>query len=404
MTRSLNWYLSWINRMVAGVSLLSIGLLVMLSGLRWVMTVTLPTWLEVWVFPILTAAAIGYLTNYLAIMMLFRPYRPIPWLFNFQGVIPKKQESLAISLGEEIPRNLLPPEELSRQFNKLVSEYLQNPNLIEDIRKSFCAHIVERQDVLAEMVVPKLSIAIEQAIMPLLSHESLRGFYHEHGETWLKKEINKGTPVDKIVEELQAHTDEFVQLLRDYVQDYLDNRAGILAMLSPLAGSLVDWSKIRHDLDFKLESNECRQLIRRELLQFLGRFGEYVDSDSAKDRLEQIKSDYLESARNMLTDYLMQKVPEFIQGMVASDEFWEFFGREVVPVVKSFIIHRFNHDREQIMEGLELPKCIEKAVMSQNPADIHRLILRVSGEHLIHLQLWGYVLGGLAGLFLVLAQ
>ena len=33
-----------------------------------------PEWFSFWVFPILVAAAVGYLTNFIAIEMLFKPY------------------------------------------------------------------------------------------------------------------------------------------------------------------------------------------------------------------------------------------------------------------------------------------------------------------------------------------
>ena len=40
----------------------------------------LPNWLLTYVLPLLLSGAIGYLTNWIAIMMLFRPYEPKKWL------------------------------------------------------------------------------------------------------------------------------------------------------------------------------------------------------------------------------------------------------------------------------------------------------------------------------------
>ena len=73
----------------------------------------IPSTLQLWLFPVFTAAAVGYLTNYLAILLLFKPYKPVKWLFGFQGVLPKEQAALAKKMGEEIPAALLPPEELA---------------------------------------------------------------------------------------------------------------------------------------------------------------------------------------------------------------------------------------------------------------------------------------------------
>lgn len=44
-------------------------------------------------------AMIGWITNYIAIKMLFRPYKEMNFLFfKIQGLIPKRRSEIAISL------------------------------------------------------------------------------------------------------------------------------------------------------------------------------------------------------------------------------------------------------------------------------------------------------------------
>jgi len=64
---------------------------------------------------------IGWITNYIAIKLLFRPYKPVKLLFGYklQGVIPARKPELAVSIGNVIEKRLLAPEEI---INKLVSE------------------------------------------------------------------------------------------------------------------------------------------------------------------------------------------------------------------------------------------------------------------------------------------
>lgn len=53
---------------------------------------------------------IGWFTNYLAIKMLFRPYKPIkiPVLnIEVQGLIPKRRGDIAVSLGEIVEKELI---------------------------------------------------------------------------------------------------------------------------------------------------------------------------------------------------------------------------------------------------------------------------------------------------------
>lgn len=53
-------------------------------------------------------ALIGWLTNYIAIKMLFRPQRPIRILgLTLQGLVPKRQADLALKIADTIEKNLI---------------------------------------------------------------------------------------------------------------------------------------------------------------------------------------------------------------------------------------------------------------------------------------------------------
>ena len=69
---------------------------------------------------ILIGGFIGYITNKLAIKMLFRPVNPINLgLFTLQGVFPKRKDQMAESLADTIERELLSKDVLA---SKLLSE------------------------------------------------------------------------------------------------------------------------------------------------------------------------------------------------------------------------------------------------------------------------------------------
>ncbi len=63
-------------------------------------------------------AIIGWLTNYIAVKMLFRPKQPINFLFfTIQGIFPKRQKALAQNLGKTIEQNLISHEDIQRVIN-----------------------------------------------------------------------------------------------------------------------------------------------------------------------------------------------------------------------------------------------------------------------------------------------
>jgi uncharacterized membrane protein YheB (UPF0754 family) len=70
-----------------------------------------------WLTPFV-GAFIGWLTNYVAIKMLFRPREP-KRLFglSLQGVMPKRQHDLALKIGEVVERELLKSEDILNAIN-----------------------------------------------------------------------------------------------------------------------------------------------------------------------------------------------------------------------------------------------------------------------------------------------
>ncbi|MCB0345078.1 MAG: DUF445 family protein [Bdellovibrionales bacterium] len=80
------------------------------------------------------AAAIGWLTNYLAVKMLFRPYKPVRVLgFTFVGVIPRRQADLADRIGQTVEEELISHED--------VQKVITSPEVTEEIVAMIEEHV-----------------------------------------------------------------------------------------------------------------------------------------------------------------------------------------------------------------------------------------------------------------------
>lgn len=120
-------------------------------------------WLYALTLPLI-GALIGWLTNLLAVKLLFRPYQPIR-LFGLplviQGVLPKRRQELARSIGETVESELLTfedllkqvhNEEMTKRLSQVISDavheavMVRTPGLIPGSVKKFLA------DTLANMV------------------------------------------------------------------------------------------------------------------------------------------------------------------------------------------------------------------------------------------------------------
>jgi uncharacterized membrane protein YheB (UPF0754 family) len=63
-------------------------------------------------------AFIGWLTNYLAIRMLFHPKRPVRvFRWQWQGLFPKRQKELARNLGRLVEQELVNHQDIRRAIN-----------------------------------------------------------------------------------------------------------------------------------------------------------------------------------------------------------------------------------------------------------------------------------------------
>ncbi len=72
-------------------------------------------------------ALIGWLTNYIAIRMLFHPRQPVKVLFwTWQGIFPKRQKELAKNLGELVEQELISHDDIKGVIN--------DPEFIQKLR------------------------------------------------------------------------------------------------------------------------------------------------------------------------------------------------------------------------------------------------------------------------------
>ncbi|HNF49642.1 MAG TPA: DUF445 family protein, partial [Chitinophagales bacterium] len=100
------------------------------------MVILLATFSWKWITVPLIGAFIGWITNWLAIKMLFRPRQPVKILwFTFQGIFPKNKPRIANKLGEIVQRDLI-------NFTD-IKDRLKDP----DALKNFEEEIAQRVDV-----------------------------------------------------------------------------------------------------------------------------------------------------------------------------------------------------------------------------------------------------------------
>lgn len=113
----------------------------------------------------LIAAVTGWITNYIAVKMLFHPRKPISLgLFTVQGIFPKRQAKLAQQLGELVARELLSAEDLKQM--------LSDPSMMEGTEEViggkidvFVKNFIASKPMLAMFVSSDFKAQIKESIL-----------------------------------------------------------------------------------------------------------------------------------------------------------------------------------------------------------------------------------------------
>ncbi len=100
--------------------------------------------MQIYLINIIAGFIIGFLTNWLAILSLFRPRKKI---FGFQGLIPRYKEDIGENIGENV--HLVMPE----SFKKMLKIPFVGKKMQSVFKKSVAKEIAKMSDKELEKIV-----------------------------------------------------------------------------------------------------------------------------------------------------------------------------------------------------------------------------------------------------------
>lgn len=167
-----------------------------------ILSISLLSW-KTWTVPLI-GAFIGWITNWLAIKMLFHPRKPVKFLFiTFHGIFPKNKPRIADKLGTVVQRDLI-------NFTD-IKDRLQDPDALNNFKEEIASRVDDalrdriEKSTLASILVP------EQLIQSV--HKTIVDEIEANLPTVI------GSSIDKIEERLDIQ-----QLVKNKVSNFSDEK------------------------------------------------------------------------------------------------------------------------------------------------------------------------------------
>lgn len=103
----------------------------------------------------ISGGLIGWVTNYLAIKLLFRPYKR---MFYLQGLVPKRRDEIIKNISLSIEKNLFNFED--------IKSIIEHSNLIEEIYSSLSSKMRENNlfSLVPDILIDKISSSLKKII------------------------------------------------------------------------------------------------------------------------------------------------------------------------------------------------------------------------------------------------
>lgn len=169
-----------------------------------------------WLVPPLVGAGIGFLTNVLAIKMLFRPLRAYhigPFRLPFTpGILPRERAVLAKSIGAMVARELLTPE-------------IIRDRLAQDDTRQFLKEMAAKLTETIDVHYPKLCASLTQFLERPEIHRELEAFGHR----FLSDLMRKLNPVQRLFASVANYDQKLAEKMPEIIDDLTGNLGGFLA-------------------------------------------------------------------------------------------------------------------------------------------------------------------------------
>lgn len=390
-------------------SWLTLGVLAVALGSRFA-GYRLPVWVQQFALPMLTTAMVGYVTNFLAVTMLFEPYTRhephwLRWLTGWiwkQGLIPARREEIADSVGVEVSQKLLTPRVVTEEISGMVIGALDDERFRVNLRAVIGPALRENLPVLVDRLTPEILSLLRQGFAEGFHRRNIKDFIEQVIEPWLSQRPSREQFVAATVGFLGKQTPRLVQTMREAAEEYRRRHYlhGFFLGVAEYLGAL-DWREVEDSINDQLASSENRERI----IEMLADFGPTLRHAFESTNLEPILASFKDRASDYVgmrvEDFLSQKLPEAGHRLIDTPAFWRWLGREAIPRFKPHLAAWLERDGIEIVgKRFDVAGRVRSAVCAMDVRALHEMVDGVATEQMGAIQVLGYLLGFMFGVLL----
>ncbi|MDO4571679.1 MAG: DUF445 family protein [Planctomycetia bacterium] len=361
---------------------------------------------------ILLAAAVGFLTNWLAIEMLFKPYEYKRWLVIWpQGLVPRNKSEIAEKAGDKISSEFLNLKKISNRICESVSKYVHDDEFKESISKRAQNLLKEHEKAIVDFLIPEIEASLVRIVQQKATPENFRTFWRNEIEPRLTSEETNAFLLERLISGIKEHSPDIVRRIREWIRAYVhryinQNFGGIFN----LAGfptprifadglvAFIDWEMAENLIHQKLDDPETVDSIKNILISNIERFQRWMNSEESNEKLDQWAQEFRLKLSDALRLYLQDELPKLASGILMSPKLWNWINNDLLPTVRPQLEEMIREKAPQLLEQVDFKKIVSDAIEGQNVREFHQMVNDVAAEHLGAIQVLGFFLGGIIGI------
>lgn len=360
------------------------------------------------IFMIVIGAAIGAVTNHLAIQMLFRPYKAY-YLFGKRvpftpGLIPRRRDELAKQMGLMVVNHLLTPAGIKK---RLVSDAAKTQALRvgEQLIQKLSLSEVTVKEALEKAGMKRPEKAAD-AWISSWTDDKLNELFRQYGDQSLKELV----PIEvqeKLEEKIPMisgyilsrsvsyfESDEGKIRLGNMIDDFLKERGMLGSMVQMFLGNSSLADRVLPELLKFLRNEETNKLLSDLLKNEWGKLREYTFNEA--DEKWNAKALIFSLKRRMLQAFSTDPFFDNTIGTLTV-RYESELTQQMLPALLDKLLEGISSNLESVLKRLRLEEIVKEQV-DQFPVErLEEMVLSISKKEFKMITYLGGLLGGIIG-------